>query len=29
MIKENDWKFASKNVPIEVHVELLKLCYEA
>jgi hypothetical protein len=29
MIKESDWKFASKNVPIEVHVELLKLCYEA
>jgi hypothetical protein len=29
MIKENDWKFAAKNVPIEVHVELLKLCYEA
>ena len=29
MIKENDWKFASTNVPIEVHVELLKLCYEA
>lgn len=29
MIKENDWKFASRNVPIEVHVEILKLCYEA
>lgn len=29
MIKEIDWKFASQNVPIEVHVELLKLCYEA
>jgi len=29
MIKEKDWKQASYNVPIEVHVELLKLCYEA
>ena len=29
MIKEADWKQASQNVPIEVHVELLKLCYEA
>lgn len=28
MIKERDWKFASNNVPIEVHVELLKLCFE-
>ena len=28
MIKEADWKQASNNVPIEVHVELLKLCYE-
>lgn len=28
MIKEKDWKFASYNVPIEVHTELLKLCYE-
>ena len=28
MIKEKDWKFASYNVPIEVHVEILKLCYE-
>ena len=28
MIKEKDWKFASYNVPIEVHVELLKLCFE-
>lgn len=28
MIKEKDWKFASYNCPIEVHVELLKLCYE-
>ncbi len=28
MIKERDWKFASYNVPIEVHVELLKLCFE-
>ena len=29
MIKEADWKQASQNIPIEVHVELLKLCYEA
>ena len=29
MIKEIDWKSASYNVPIEVHVELLKLCFEA
>lgn len=29
MIKEKDWKFASYNVPIEVHVEMLKLCYES
>jgi hypothetical protein len=29
MIKEKDWKQASLNVPIEVHVELLKLSYEA
>ena len=28
MIKESDWKAASYNVPIEIHVELLKLCYE-
>ena len=28
MIKEKDWKLASYNVPIEVHVEVLKLCYE-
>lgn len=28
MIKEKDWKFASYNVPIEVHVELLKMSYE-
>jgi len=28
MIKEKDWKLASQNVPIEVHVELIKLCYE-
>ncbi len=28
MIKERDWKFASYNVPIEVHVEFLKLCFE-
>lgn len=29
MIKEKDWKFASFNVPVEVHIELIKLCYEA
>lgn len=29
MIKEADWKAASQNCPIEVHVELLKLAYEA
>lgn len=28
MIQEKDWKFASASVPIEVHVELVKLCYE-
>ena len=28
IIKEKDWKFASYNVPIEVHVELIKLCFE-
>lgn len=28
MIKEKDWKFASYNVPIEVHVELLKIAFE-
>jgi hypothetical protein len=28
MIKENDWKFASISVPIEIHVELVKLTYE-
>ena len=29
MIKEKDWKFASYNVPVEIHIELLKLCYES
>ena len=29
MIKEKEWKAASTNVPIEVHVELIKLCFEA
>jgi hypothetical protein len=29
MIKEKDWKFASYNVPVEVHIELIKLCMEA
>lgn len=28
MIKEKDWKFASYNVPIEIHVELIKICFE-
>lgn len=28
MIKEKDWKFASYNVPIEVHIEMIKLCFE-
>jgi hypothetical protein len=28
MIKEKDWKFASYNIPIELHVELLKMCFE-
>jgi hypothetical protein len=29
MIKEKDWKFASYNVPVEIHIELIKLCAEA
>lgn len=29
MIKEKEWKFASASVPIEVHIELIKLTYEA
>lgn len=29
MIKEADWKLSSQSVPIEVHVELLKLCFES
>ena len=29
MVKEKDWKFASYNCPVEIHIELLKLCYEA
>ena len=28
MIKERDWRFAALNVPIEVHVELLKIAFE-
>jgi hypothetical protein len=28
MIAEKDWKFASKSVPIEIHVEMVKLAYE-
>ena len=28
MIKEKDWKFASYNVPIEIHITLIKLCFE-
>lgn len=27
MISEKDWKFASQNLPIEIHVELIKLCF--
>jgi len=27
MISERDWQFASKNVPLELHIELIKLCY--
>lgn len=27
MIAEKDWKFASTNVPLEHHIELIKLCY--
>lgn len=29
MIKEKDWKFACYNVPVEIHIELIKLCMEA
>ena len=29
MIKEKDWKFAAYNVPVEIHIELIKLCAEA
>jgi len=29
MIKERDWKFASYNVPVEIHIEVIKLCAEA
>ena len=29
MIKEVDWKNASKNVPFEIHVELIKACFSA
>ena len=28
MVKERVWKEASKNVPFEVHVELIKLCFQ-
>lgn len=28
MIKEKDWKFASYNCPIEIHIELIKFAYE-
>lgn len=28
MILEKDWKFAAANVPIEIHVEMVKLTYE-
>lgn len=29
MIKEKDWKFAAYNVPVEIHIEMIKLCAEA
>jgi hypothetical protein len=28
MIQEKDWKFASISVPIEIHVEVVKLTFE-
>ena len=28
MIAEKDWKFSAVSCPIEIHVELVKLCYE-
>lgn len=28
MIPEKDWKFAAACVPIEIHVELVKLAFE-
>ena len=28
MIPEKDWKFAATCVPIEIHVEIVKLAYE-
>jgi len=29
MIKEKDWRFAAYNVPVEIHIEMIKLCAEA
>ena len=28
MIKENDWKFASYNVPLEIHIQFITFSYE-
>ena len=28
MIREKDWKFASYNIPLEVHIQLIKFCYD-
>ena len=27
MIKERDWKLAAYNVPLEVHIELIRFCF--
>jgi len=29
MISEKDWKYAPANVPIEIHVELVKKAFES
>jgi len=29
MISEKDWKYAAANVPIEIHVELVKKAFES
>jgi hypothetical protein len=28
MIREKDWKFASYNVPLEIHIQMILFCYE-